>query len=185
MSVRIGARGQSVRDVQQALQTHGQPGVAVDGLFGRQTREAVRAFQREHNLREDGIVGPQTAAALGLHGDAFEPARRTAPGRTPTPTPTQPSQGPGGVGTPPPVRPPPAELHPFDRMAILNNQLADRLQWYRDHGQAVPPAELAAARRFDEANQDMVIPIVTGDGGAMDRLMQSRARLHEEVERAR
>lgn len=185
MSVRIGARGQSVRDVQEALQTHGQPGVAVDGRFGPQTRDAVRAFQREHHLREDGIVGPQTAAALGLHGDAFEPARPPARGRTPTPTPAQPSQGPGGVGTPPPVRLPPADAHPFDRMASVNNQLADRLQWYREHGQAVPPAELAAARQFDRQNGEMIIPLVTGDGGALDRLMQSRARLHEEVERAR
>jgi cell wall-associated NlpC family hydrolase len=32
------------------------------------TRSAVRAFQRAHGLLVDGIIGPQTAAALGLSG---------------------------------------------------------------------------------------------------------------------
>lgn len=34
--------------------------VDVDGLFGPKTKEAVMAFQAEHNLSVDGIVGPKT-----------------------------------------------------------------------------------------------------------------------------
>lgn len=35
-----------------------------DGLFGRETEDAVKRFQREHGLYDDGIVGPLTWAAL-------------------------------------------------------------------------------------------------------------------------
>ncbi len=39
-------------------------GLEVDGLYGRDTESAVKQFQREHDLDDDGIVGPQTWAAL-------------------------------------------------------------------------------------------------------------------------
>jgi peptidoglycan hydrolase-like protein with peptidoglycan-binding domain len=38
--------------------------LAVDGLFGRDTESAVKRFQREHDLDDDGLVGPLTWAAL-------------------------------------------------------------------------------------------------------------------------
>jgi cell wall-associated NlpC family hydrolase len=44
-------------------------GVAVDGLFGPQTRAAVVRFQRRHGLVGDGQVGPATwHALLAAHG---------------------------------------------------------------------------------------------------------------------
>jgi cell wall-associated NlpC family hydrolase len=55
-----GANGAGVAAAQRAL------GIAADGVFGPQTRKAVRAFQRAHGLTADGRVGPQTRAALGL-----------------------------------------------------------------------------------------------------------------------
>src|SRR6476620_6673750 len=55
-----GAHGEGVAAAQRAL------GVAADGVFGPQTRKAVRQFQRAHGLLVDGRIGPQTRAALGL-----------------------------------------------------------------------------------------------------------------------
>lgn len=53
-------RGISVRAVQRVVH------VPADGVYGPQTRRAVKRFQRRHGLEVDGVVGPQTAAAMGL-----------------------------------------------------------------------------------------------------------------------
>jgi peptidoglycan DL-endopeptidase CwlO len=58
-NLRFGSRGPEVAAVQRAL------GIPADGIFGRQTRRAVRSFQRANGLLADGIVGPVTRAALG------------------------------------------------------------------------------------------------------------------------
>ena len=60
-----GSSGQKVRQLQYMLSVAAQyipsvPEVAVDGIFGAQTRAAVIAFQRWAGLTEDGIVGPTT-----------------------------------------------------------------------------------------------------------------------------
>lgn len=54
----------TTRAVQQAV------GVAVDGIYGPQTRAAVIRFQRANGLIADGIAGPQTLAALGIAAGA-------------------------------------------------------------------------------------------------------------------
>jgi peptidoglycan L-alanyl-D-glutamate endopeptidase CwlK len=61
----IGSSGPAVADVQRALRNRGIA-LAVNGIFDGATRHGVVAFQRAANLTPDGIVGPQTAAALGL-----------------------------------------------------------------------------------------------------------------------
>ncbi len=53
-----------VRSLQRHLALAGYSPGATDGLFGPRTRQAVYAFQTSHGLRVDGIVGPQTWAAL-------------------------------------------------------------------------------------------------------------------------
>lgn len=55
-----GAQGRQVELLQKALGS-----VSVDGTFGLETEEAVKAFQESKGLTVDGIVGPQTSAALG------------------------------------------------------------------------------------------------------------------------
>lgn len=59
-------RGDAVVAVQTALLAKGvNPGPA-DGIYGRATAAAVAAFQAREGLVVDGMVGPQTRAALGL-----------------------------------------------------------------------------------------------------------------------
>ncbi len=60
---RRGARGENVRTVQHLLNHHNIP-VVVDRIFGPQTEDAVRRFQRDRGLGVDGIVGNQTWPAL-------------------------------------------------------------------------------------------------------------------------
>jgi Transglycosylase-like domain/Putative peptidoglycan binding domain len=55
-----GSSGSAVSALQAAL------GVKQTGRFTASTARAVRSFQRKNGLTVDGIVGPQTAAALGL-----------------------------------------------------------------------------------------------------------------------
>jgi hypothetical protein len=59
-----GSAGEGVSDLQRNLSALGYP-LAVDGIFGKDTEKAVRAFQRDHALDADGIVGPRTFAAIG------------------------------------------------------------------------------------------------------------------------
>lgn len=60
-------RGEDVRAVQRALLalsfTVGTAG--ADGVYGGMTRAAVTTFQRLKGLRQDGVVGRKTCAALG------------------------------------------------------------------------------------------------------------------------
>lgn len=53
-----------VRTYQEQLEKLGYKVGEIDGIRGPQTITAVRAFQRDHKLTVDGIVGPATRAAL-------------------------------------------------------------------------------------------------------------------------
>lgn len=64
--VRQGSRGHEVRLVQDRLAAAGFDPGGSDGIFGPRTLLAVIAFQEEMGLRVDGLVGPQTRAALGI-----------------------------------------------------------------------------------------------------------------------
>ncbi|HHV97313.1 MAG TPA: spore cortex-lytic enzyme [Clostridiaceae bacterium] len=61
-----GSRGQEVINIQTKLKRWGYYKGEIDGIFGRLTYQAVREFQRKNGLKVDGIVGPETLAALGL-----------------------------------------------------------------------------------------------------------------------
>jgi peptidoglycan hydrolase-like protein with peptidoglycan-binding domain len=62
-TVGLHARGDLVVWIQEHLLTAGEPDV-VDGRFGASTQAAVEAFQAAHGLLVDGMVGPETWAAL-------------------------------------------------------------------------------------------------------------------------
>jgi uncharacterized protein (TIGR02594 family) len=68
-----------VRDIQEALQRAGFDPGPIDGVWGRNTMAAVKAFQAHEGLEVDGIVGPQTAAALQRVGAGGAPVAQALP----------------------------------------------------------------------------------------------------------
>jgi peptidoglycan hydrolase-like protein with peptidoglycan-binding domain len=64
--IREGARGTEVSAIQSSLQSLGFFNSNVTGFFGPITRDAVIRFQQSRRLSPDGVVGPNTLAALGL-----------------------------------------------------------------------------------------------------------------------
>ena len=52
------------RDVQTSLQSAGYYSGNIDGKIGGKTIEAIKKFQRDNNLKVDGIVGAGTWAQL-------------------------------------------------------------------------------------------------------------------------
>jgi N-acetylmuramoyl-L-alanine amidase len=60
MTYKKGDKDEIVKHIQRALH------LLPDGIFGKITEEAVRAFQSENGLKVDGIVGPATLAKLGI-----------------------------------------------------------------------------------------------------------------------
>lgn len=80
--IEVGASGPEVRRIQQLLIDLGYnlSQFGADGDFGSGTRTAVRAFQVDRGLADDGRVGTLTIEALDLAFPAFAlPLNRTAP----------------------------------------------------------------------------------------------------------
>lgn len=61
-----GDSGYDVKQVQNALAHKGFFYANSTGYYGPITKKAVKNFQYHYGLKVDGIVGPSTAAALGL-----------------------------------------------------------------------------------------------------------------------
>jgi|GEM_PF-761584 len=59
-------KGAAVVALQEALKAKGIDPGPIDGVFGSMTVAAVSALQAIKGLEVDGVVGPKTAAALGL-----------------------------------------------------------------------------------------------------------------------
>lgn len=83
--------GIEVRDMQRRLKELGYLSSEADGQFGSATESAIKAFQFQHNLKNDGIAGEQTLNLL-----YSEQAQRFVPTPTPSPTPSVLSSGASG-----------------------------------------------------------------------------------------
>lgn len=64
--LRRGSKGNTVKELQEKLLAAGErlPRFGADGDFGKETEDAVKAFQSKHKLTVDGIAGPQTFGKL-------------------------------------------------------------------------------------------------------------------------
>ena len=67
VAIETGLTTNQIKTVQQKLKNWGYYSGNVDGIYGSQTRKAVIWFQKNNGLSADGIVGSQTAAALGMN----------------------------------------------------------------------------------------------------------------------
>ncbi|MBB3821223.1 putative chitinase [Xanthomonas arboricola] len=88
-TLRHGEQGSEVGKLQQDLNRLGVRDaqgnrLAEDGRFGDNTREAVMAFQKQHGLQQDGIVGRNTQAALSAVPAHMQAPTREAPVAAPT-----------------------------------------------------------------------------------------------------
>jgi hypothetical protein len=63
-TIRFGSRGDAVREAQHCLTRHSFSPGAADGVFGAKTLRATKQFQAARALASDGIIGPNTWAAL-------------------------------------------------------------------------------------------------------------------------
>jgi hypothetical protein len=78
ISVQQGSNGDAVRAVQSQIHGRGAGAqIAIDGIFGPATNDAVRAFQALLGLTVDGIVGQQTWNHL-VNGYLTAPDPQTA-----------------------------------------------------------------------------------------------------------
>lgn len=73
-TVRYGSSGDSVKELQKLLNQNGFK-LDVDGQFGVNTQLAVKRYQKQNGLTEDGIVGNKTWGALtgGSSGNTNKP----------------------------------------------------------------------------------------------------------------
>lgn len=62
--LQIGSRGEAVKELQDLLRNWGYYANAVDGIFDQDVEKAVKAFQHQFFLTEDGIVGTFTWQCL-------------------------------------------------------------------------------------------------------------------------
>lgn len=82
-ALREGAHSSAVQDVQAKLSDLGYTDskgqlLQADGVFGRDTRNAVVSFQSDHGLTADGKVGAHTRLALDVAVKAHAPSRQTS-----------------------------------------------------------------------------------------------------------
>ena len=63
---KYGSRGSEVKQIQEKLKRWGYYKGNVDGIYGSQTLEAVKYFQRKNGLTVDGIAGDKTLKAMGI-----------------------------------------------------------------------------------------------------------------------
>ena len=63
---KYGSRGSEVTQIQTKLKRWGYYNGNIDGIYGTQTVNAVKYFQRKNGLAVDGIAGPNTLRAMGI-----------------------------------------------------------------------------------------------------------------------
>lgn len=75
---KYGSRGNEVTQIQTKLKRWGYYNGNVDGIYGTQTLNAVKYFQRKNGLTVDGIAGPATLKAMGIYNSGGSSSSSTS-----------------------------------------------------------------------------------------------------------
>jgi murein DD-endopeptidase MepM/ murein hydrolase activator NlpD len=78
--LRLGSRGEAVKNLQRALRKRGFR-VSIDGVYGPGTRAAVRALQRRLNMRPTGVADTKLLKRLKLKTRAVASVGVSSPAR--------------------------------------------------------------------------------------------------------
>ena len=76
--ISFGSKNDDVTELQNLLKNNGYKDLAIDGNFGSQTQAAVKDYQEKKGLAVDGIVGPNTWAALTKDKNSAQTAPESA-----------------------------------------------------------------------------------------------------------
>ena len=79
---KYGSRGDEVIQIQTKLKRWGYYNGNIDGIYGSQTLEAVKYFQRKNGLTVDGIAGPATLKAMGIYNSSSSSSNSTTSNST-------------------------------------------------------------------------------------------------------
>ena len=74
---KYGSRGDEVTQIQTKLKRWGYYNGAIDGVYGSQTMNAVKYFQRKNGLTADGIAGTKTLQAMGIFSSSTSSSSST------------------------------------------------------------------------------------------------------------
>lgn len=82
MKLKVGEKGDLIRDIQNSLMSLGYNPGPIDGIFSDKTKKAIIRLQKDKNFQDDGMVGPNTLKALGIKAGLHipKPARKTRRG---------------------------------------------------------------------------------------------------------
>jgi general secretion pathway protein A len=69
-----GSHGSEVMSLQEQLKKEGYYKGVPDGLYGPETKGAVRSLQERHNLEADGVVGMETSLVLARLAGRYVPS---------------------------------------------------------------------------------------------------------------
>jgi len=83
--LRLGSRGDAVREAQRLLRLNHGGDVTVDGVYGAHTRDQVALVQLAAGIAGDGVVGPKTWALLRTPPVAVPGAAPVGPPSLPAP----------------------------------------------------------------------------------------------------
>lgn len=63
-TLRVGSRGEGVKELQRFLNHFLNLGLKVDGILGPKTIAVMKTWQSQHGLKPDGLIGPKTKAMM-------------------------------------------------------------------------------------------------------------------------